>query len=200
MRMTLTLLRPALASCALLALVVGCSSDKNDASGDAQQPAREANVNLPPVPDLPLLDVPRQYPDKTLSVMGLLIDRDKLLMQPVTVSALVVDIYACDIPADVDVGRTAGKGRDAKAKADEPRPGCLYPHFYIADAENSPRRILVTGYDAAHYEPQLQPMTRYRFSGTYSVQARGFSSSEQGLILVDTIEGSGITQPTHGDE
>lgn len=193
MLMTLHLLRSVLASCALLALAVGCSSDKNDADGDAAASRREANVNLPPVPDLPLLDVPRSYPDGTLSVMGLLIDRDNYLMKPVTVSAMVVEVYACDVPSDVDMGRTGGRGKPAAA--DEPRPGCLYPHIYIADAENSPRRILVTSYDAAHYEPQLQPMTRYRFSGTYSVQARGFSSSEQGLILVDTIEGSGLTQP-----
>lgn len=181
----------ALARFAVLgALLVGanvaCSNSDNGAAAATAEAPRNENVNLPPVPDLPLLDIPRSYPDGTHSVMGVLIDREKLLLSTITISGMVVDVYECENPGD--------------AGEDGLRAGCLYPHFYIADTPDSPKRILVTGYNAAHYEPQLQPMTRYRFTGHYSVQARGFSSSESGLLSVDTIEGSGVVPYGAGDE
>lgn len=173
--------------------LVSTACSKSDDAGAAPEAPRNENVNLPPVPELPLLDIPRVYPDKTLSVMGLLIDRDANMLKTLTVSGMVVDVYECenaDAPSKPGNARTKGADTD-----DAPQAGCLYPHFYLADMPDSPKRVLVTGYDAAHYEPQLQEMTRYRVTGHYSVQARGFSSSETGLIVADRIEGSGIVAP-----
>lgn len=167
---------------------LACSNSDNGTAASSAEAPRNENVNLPPVPNLPLLDIPRTYPDGTHSVMGVLIDREQLLLSTITISGMVVDVYECE--------ETGGAG---DAGEDGLRAGCLYPHFYIADTPDSPKRILVTGYNAAHYEPQLQPMTRYRFTGHYSVQARGFSSSENGLLSVDAIEGSGVV-PYNVDE
>lgn len=169
--------------------LVGCSDKADsDESADIEAPINE-NVKLPPVPELPLLDIPREYDDGSLSIIGLLIERDEHMLEQISVSGMVVKIYECE--NDDEKGT---KGDDGLIE------GCLYPHFYIADTPDSPKRILVTGYNAQHYEPQLQLMTRYQFHGTYSVQAHGFSSSETGLIVADVIEGSGIQQPSSDDD
>src|SRR5690625_277627 len=171
--------------------MIGCSKDADSqTSGNAEAPVNE-NVKLPPVPDLPLLDIPRVYDDRSLSVIGLMIDRDKYMLEEVTVSAMIVETYECEHAKDAD---KKSKGKK-EAGSDGLVEGCLYPHFYIADTPDSPKKILVTGYNASHYEPQLQETTRYRFHGVYSIQASGFSSSESGLIIADRIEGSGLTQP-----
>lgn len=176
-----------LLSAATCLLTLGCSKDDEAAeAGVAEAPSNE-NVNLPPVPELPLLDIPREYDDGSLSVIGLMIERDKHMLEEVTISAMVVEIYECDIESDEE-------SEDGLVE------GCQYPHIYIADTPDSPKRLLVTGYDAQHYEPQLQETTRYRFNGTYSIQASGFSSSENGLLIADSIEGSGIEQPEEDED
>lgn len=168
--------------------IIGCSNATDDsADADIEAPTNE-NVNLPAVPALPLLDIPREYEDGSLSVIGLMIERDDHMLETVSVAGMVVEIYECEA-AD----GAKEKGEDGLVE------GCLYPHFYIADTPDSPKRMLVTGYDAQHYEPQLQVMTRYRIHGTYSIQAHGFSSSETGLIVADAIEGSGIEAPSEDD-
>lgn len=168
--------------------IVGCANaSESDDNAEIEAPTNE-NVQLPPVPELPLLDIPRQYDDGSLSVIGLLIERDEHMLDHVTVAGMVVDIYECDTG-----DKNVKKGDDGLVE------GCLYPHFYIADTPDSTKRILVTGYNASHYEPQLQVMTRYRVSGTYSIQASGFSSSETGLIVADVIEGSGVEPPSVDD-
>lgn len=180
-------------SAATCLLAIGCSKDDEAAeAGVAEAPSNE-NVNLPPVPELPLLDIPREYDDGSLSVIGLMIERDKHMLEEVTLSAMVVEIYECD-EADPKVKKGKEESEDGLVE------GCQYPHVYIADTPDSPKRLLVTGYDAQHYEPQLQETTRYRFKGTYSIQASGFSSSENGLLIADSIEGSGLEQPEEDEE
>lgn len=149
-----------------------------------QRSGREANIDLPPVPPLPLLDIPREYPDGTLSAMGLTLKRDENMAKKVAVSGIVVDKYVCETPEDT-------RGRRGAAAPASP---CLYPHFFLADSPTSTRRILITGYDSS-YESQLMENTRYTVRGLYTVQATGFQASEWGIIIPDAIEGSGIQQP-----
>lgn len=184
---TLSFARTASASLISIAAclaIIGCSNASESRDDTEMEAPTNENVNLPPVPELPLLDIPREYEDGSLSVIGLMIERDEHMLEQVTVAGMVVKIYECDAEDGAKE-----KGEDGLVE------GCLYPHFYIADTPDSPKRILVTGYNAQHYEPQLQVMTRYRIHGTYSIQAHGFSSSETGLINADSIEGSGIEPP-----
>ncbi len=166
--------------------VAGCT-DK------AQEPeavvVNNDNVHLPPVPELTLLDVPATYKDGSQSIIGLLLNKDKNLQKSVTVSGVMKDLYTCDI-----------KPKEDKAKKDEtevegPVPGCKHPHFYLADSAESPKKVLITGYKASWYEPQLQPNARYKITGFYTLQSAQFSASESGLIIVDSIEGSGVEPP-----
>lgn len=188
------LFRLATAGAFLLVSTAACSSADENANTGTPEAPRHEKVQLPPVPALPLLDLPRTYADGSHSVMGVLIERDKLMLKTITVSGMIVDVYECEVPEEPSNARRSND-RSSEDENTDPRPGCLYPHFYVADTPDSPKRILVTGYDASHYEPQLQPMTRYRVTGHYSVQARGFSSSETGLLVADEIAGSGIVQP-----
>ena len=170
----------ALTLASLTAFAFGCSKDDAGSAPAAQ--VDDSNVNLPPIPPLPLLDIPREYPDGSLSVMGLTIARDANMAKKVRASGLVVERYECDEAAS------------ARGRSNPSVEGCLYPHFYLADAPSSSRRILVTGYDSS-YESQLLENTRYTISGLYTVQASGFQASEWGIIVPDKIEGSGISQP-----
>lgn len=173
----------ALALTLAITATTACKSDDGlTESLLAQRVQRDANVNLPPVPPLPLLDIPREYPDGSLSGMGLTINRDANMGKKVSVSGLVVEKYECEQPE-------APRGRNA-----QPASPCLYPHFYLADSPSSSRRILVTGYDSS-YDEQIQVNTRYTVNGLYTVQATGFQASEWGIIIPDSIEGSGIKQP-----
>lgn len=174
------------ALCGSVLLTTTACSSSEESPAESDQPQRQANIDLPPVPPLPLLDVPAEYPDGSRSIMGLLVDRDDLFQTQVEVSGVVTRIYECSEPLE------DGEEWDPE---DGPRPGCNYPHLFIADAMESPREIIVTGYDAAHYEPQLEVGLRYRFSGFYTVQSRGFTASEYGLIDADTIEGNGVEAP-----
>lgn len=184
-------------SAAALLGTVGCSKNADAPEPDAAEAPTNENVHLPPVPELPLLDIPREYDDGSLSVIGLMIDRDKYMLDEVTVSAMIVEVYTCEEAEKLDAKTRKKKKEESSDGLVE---GCLYPHFYIADTPDSPKRLLVTGYDASHYEPQLQETTRYRIQGTYSIQASGFSSSESGLIIADRIEGSGLVQPDEDED
>jgi hypothetical protein len=182
--------------------ISGLLEGGGQSSSDTPEEA-PANVNLPAVPPLELLDVPDEYPDGTRSVIGTINMQDELMGEELKVKALVDEMYECDVPVQPEEGEDAvdAPAADADSAQDPRRPGCLRPHFYIADTERSPRRLLVTGYDYELYNSQLETGLRYTFTGSYREAAAGFSSSD-GLLVVDKIEGNNISQeqPEDGEE
>lgn len=176
--------------------LMGGDDGAAEAAEDGDAPP--ANVNLPPVPSLDLLDVPKQYPDGAWSVIGAIQNKDSLFGETLTIQAILIEQYKCDVPANEDTdGEAAGTdkpgGDSAEAAANPNRPGCLRPHLYLADTESGTRRLLATGYDHRLYDSQLQEGLRYAFTGSYREASAGFSSSD-GLLVVDRIEGNGIVQ------
>lgn len=159
---------------------------------DVERP--EPSVDLPPVPPLELLDLPRQYGDGSWSITGLLLQRETLRQADVRLTGVVQELYVCETPsvaAEEDAGSVAVE-TDVLPTRDTVPPGCLRPHLFIADSMQSTRRLLVTGYLALHWEPQLSVGQRVVVVGRYAQEARGFISTEEGLVIADGFEGDGL--------
>jgi hypothetical protein len=171
-----------------------------------------AQVDLPAVPPLDLLDTPPRHPDGSWSVSGLYLQRDALRDQDLRVTGIVRSIYRCDAEAEQVEGDLAelagsapidpdadpndgGDGEEVVVRPSRWRPGCRLPHMEIVDNLRADYQMLVVGYDADLYEPQMRPGARYVFEGRFARQAAGFMSTENGLLVVRTIEGEGIALP-----
>lgn len=186
-------------------LMVGTSACDNDAlpwatqdagTVDARAQLPPVEVSLPAVPNLDLVDVPATYDDGSYSVSGLLLNRAELRDMPIRLTGTLHSIYRCETEDEGVAGAVADLADPGTEQGEfEVRPGCLRPHFHLVDGLRSPQRMLVTGYDAAHYEPQLTPGRRIVVEGTYAQQTRGFISTEDGLVVTTLITGEGIEQP-----
>ncbi len=186
----------AIAPAALVLLVAACDTFSappppmsQEAPDDHLPPAQ---VDLPEVPPLTLLETPAHLDDGSWSIAGVLLNRDELRNQDLSVSGIVQEIYVC--PPDADAG-TDEAADDEDAGPDRYRAGCLLPNLTIGDTLRSEHTLLVVGYDAEHYEAQLQPGMRYTFTGPYTQRARGFMSTEDGLLIAQQITGEGVIQP-----
>lgn len=152
-----------------------------------------AQVSLPAVPPLTILDYPRTYDNGSYSISGLMLARDALRDESLSVTGIISSIYVCEGQqqelVEVDLSAPA---LDEAVPSNPSMVGCNLPHFYIVDNVRSNQRLLVTDYDPTVWEPQLRVGTRYLFRGQYTQRARGFTSTEHGLLRLETIEGSGI--------
>lgn len=162
-----------------------------------------ARVNLPATPRLDLLEARQTLDDGTLTVAGLLLQRETLRDADVRVTGIVQTIYRCELAQGPGEGSAAGSElagtpSEQATSAVTRRAGCLLPHIYVVDNLRSDNRMLVTGYDAAHYEPQLEVGGRYVFEGRYTQRAPGFMSTEYGLLDTLRIVGERVVQPGEG--
>ena len=178
--------------CAMIP-AVGCGGGGDDA-GAAGGDGPVHRVNLPPVPPMPLMEIPETHDDGSWSIMGILRNRDQHMGQTVTVSGLLQDVYECELAAAqrAEAERNARGRRGAPAEPPAPVAGCNYPHMFIADTMNSPRRIMLVDYQAEYYEPQMEPGLRYTVRGRYTTSSRGFTATEDGLIVVSSIRGASL--------
>ncbi len=173
-------------------LMPGSEATATSSDDDGLPPAR---VELPPVPSLEMLDADRQYDDGSYSVIGVILDRNELRGRQLAITGIVDSIYVCPTaPIPVAEGEEPGPENEGT------RAGCLLPHIYIRDSARSSRRMLVAGYNAELYEPQLSVGGRYRFDGEYSERTRGFTSTEFGLLVASQISGSGVVQELPTEE
>jgi len=184
------------AVCAALALCGAACVTEAPPPPDPRAGLRPAVVHLPPVPNLDIVDVPAVYDDGARSIAGIVRDRDALLGQPMRVTGVLHAVYVCEVGEQGVEGEAAALAADPDPGATVAvRPGCLRPHFHLVDNLRSRQRLLVTGYDAALYEPQLVPGNRYTVTGTYQQQTRGFISTEEGLLVATAIAGDGVVVP-----
>ncbi|MFT5992899.1 MAG: hypothetical protein ACI82G_001898 [Bradymonadia bacterium] len=159
---------------------------------DVERPAPD--VQLPPVPNMEQLDIPPQLADGSYSVTGVWRQREHLQGGPVRVTGTIQSIYVCNAPdeaLDEDLAELAAP-TDAERRVDSVRPGCLRPHLHLVDDLRSRRRLLVTGYPAWHFEPQLSAGQTITVTGSYEQQTRGFISTEDGLVVATEFAGDGV--------
>ena len=167
----------------MVAAVASCTQVADeDALERERLRALATQLDLPPVPPMEALSIVSQYPDDSYSVSGLLQRRAELFDQPVVLTAIVRELYACD----PETAEPSAPGRT----------GCLRPHLWVTDTLRSQTRMLVVGEPSAEVEA-LQVGARYQFTGHYVRQTAGHLSAEEGLVVVQHIEALRPGEP-HG--
>ncbi len=183
----------------LVVLLAGCEQfaalTTPPEGGSRRDQLPPVEVNLPPVPNLDLVDVPAVYDDGSYSISGLMLRRDEHRGQWIPVTGILQTVYECEEAARGVEGEVADMAAPIadQAQFDPILPGCLRPHLYLVDNLRARQRLLVTGYDHSWFEPQLTPGQRYVMRGRYEQQTRGFISTEDGLLVAEEIEGTGVS-------
>ena len=163
----------------LLSVAAGCDEG-------AEATATETSTLPPPVVDLPepppaeAFVIQEKNDDGTLRVEGMIENQENHLEKPVRVKGVIVKMSeACD-----------------PKKAKEEGKRCDDPHLYINDAPDSRKALVVVGYPEDYIEKaKLEPGAEPRiFEGTYQKVAQGFAATEDGLLLLDAVDGTAVLE------
>ena len=171
----------------LIGLVIGLSLSLgacNNSGGMLDEPGAAllpgVKINLPPPPSFAEPNIPREYPDGSVSIYGLRKEfhrysekPNKYLGQKVKVKAYLLDIYKCpECP---------------KKQTCKP---CEAPHMFVVDEAGSPKEkgMLVAEYRAYKgKEPKLTIGKQYVYEGSFqSSSPAGFSASD-GLLVFNKM-------------
>ena len=171
----------------LIGLVIGLGLSLgacNNSGGMLDEPGAAllpgVKINLPAPPSFAEPNIPREYPDGSVSIYGLRKEfhrysdkPNKYLGQKVKVKAYLLDIYKC--PA-------CPKNQTCKP--------CEAPHMFVVDEAGSPKEkgMLVAEYRAYKgKEPKLTIGKQYVYEGSFqSSSPAGFSASD-GLLVFNKM-------------
>jgi len=176
----------ALSLVALLCFVPGCPSGGGgllDDPGASLLPG--IKVNLPTPPSFAEPNIPREYPDGSVSVYGLRKEfhryseqKNKYLGQPVKVKAYLLEIYQCPV---------CPKNQTCKP--------CDEPHMFIADEPTAPKdkaMLVVEQRVFKAREPKITVGKQYVFEGVFQQSSpKGFSASDGLLVFFKMMDDSG---------
>lgn len=166
---------------ALLLSVPGCPSGGGgllDDPGATLLPG--IKVNLPPPPSFAEPNIPREYPDGSVSVYGLRKEfhryseqKNKYLGNKVKVKAYLLEIYQCPV---------CPKNQNCKP--------CDEPHMFVADEPNAPKdkaMLVVEQRVVKAREPKMTVGKQYVIEGMFQQSSpKGFSASD-GLLVFFTV-------------
>lgn len=141
-------------------------------------------INLPAPPSFAEPNIPREYPDGTVSVYGLRKEfhryseqKNKYLQQKVKLKAYLLDIYKCP---------QCPKNQTCKP--------CDEPHMFVVDEQNQAKEkaMVVTEYRSfKQKEPKLTIGKQYVFEGSFSQSSpKGFSASDGLLVFNKMVDDS----------
>jgi len=166
----------------LIGLVgTGCNNSGGSLLDDPGSTALPAlKVNLPPPPSFAEPNIPREYPDGTVSVYGLRKEfhryseqKNKYLGQKVKLKAYLLEIYQCPV---------CPKNQTCKP--------CSEPHMFVTDEPNAAKdkAMLVVEHRVFKVkDPKLTLGKQYTFEGMFQQSSpKGFSASD-GLVVFYTM-------------
>jgi hypothetical protein len=167
-----------------LGLPVMALSACNNSGGLLDEPGAAllpgVKINLPPPPSFAEPNIPKEYPDGSVSIYGLRKEfhrysdqKNKYLDQKVKVKAYLLDIYKCpECP---------------KKQTCKP---CDAPHMFAVDEPGAPKEkgLLIAEYRGPKgKEPKLTLGKQYTFEGTFNLSSpAGFSASD-GLLYFNKM-------------
>jgi hypothetical protein len=170
---------------ALLSITTGCP---NNGGGLLDDPGATLlpgiKVNLPPPPSFAEPNIPREYPDGSVSVYGLRKEfhryseqKNKYLGNKVKVKAYLLEVYQCPV---------CPKNQTCKP--------CDEPHMYIADEPNSPKdkaMVVVEQRAFKAKEPKITVGKQYVFEGVFQLSSpKGFSTNDGLLVFFNMMDDS----------
>ncbi|MFU8805295.1 MAG: hypothetical protein ACNA8W_15890 [Bradymonadaceae bacterium] len=154
---------------------IGCEEESDTPTDEIEEDPNlpPAVVDLPSAPPASAFVIPEKNADGTLRVEGVIGHQHKYLGEKVEITGHVFMLSEeCD---------------PAKAKKDETE--CPEPHLVIKDDRDATKQLLVVGYKQEFVQKaKLKPGEDRLFKGTYQKVAQGFVASEDGLLLVDTVD------------
>jgi len=165
----------ALAASTLLALM-GCEHEPSNVKVEVDAPDPEASapvVSLPAPPSASDFVIKESNDDQTLRVQGIIEYKEKHLDKQVVVKGKVIRISP-----ECDPGKAKKEGKK-----------CPEPHLLIRDDEpEAEKTLLVIGHTPELLKKaKLEEGQVFDFKGTYSMMGRGFTASEDGLMMLEGI-------------
>lgn len=183
-------LLPALFRVAVLAsatlLVIGCGPEEEETKTH-EQITGTAGVDLPEKPNLEaVLGAERTYPDGSLKVIGLILERAERLGTEVQVRGVIREV-SLDCPFITDPNYLKPKAGERELKK------CEALYITIADNASHPKELVLTGYDQLttfnyqYLHPHLKPGMEIVVQGTYDTHGAGFIRPRDGLLVVQDV-------------
>ncbi len=166
-------------------------------------PAERSEVrgSLPPPPDFTQKAFERMFPDGTLTVAGLVREREKLIGETVSVRGRVTKLVKCPPPPpppppDTDIVEDKKGGKDAGAAEPPPpppRPPRLcdapnpQPNFFLVDLVAPGREVQVVG-TMWSLLPKFAEGQDVTVTGTFDiVSPDGTFIRQAGLVILDDV-------------
>lgn len=186
-----------LVSCVLAALAVGCEPEI-----PRPKPSTPSNVAvpLPPSPELVRKPYEKVNADGTLTVEGLLREREKHVGVAVTVRGVVKKLVKCPEvpperapapPPDAKDPKKKGKDEVVAAPAPPPRPPRTCnppPHFYLVDKNPVSKRELLVYGSMWSLLPTLTEGQEVSLVGQFDIVSKdGVFLRQAGLLLLDDL-------------
>lgn len=133
-----------------------------------------AVVDLPAPPPATAFEVRERNDDGSLRIEGLISNRDRYLGENVEVQGVITEMQG-----DCDARRARERGES-----------CPEPHLFIRDHADDDRMLLVVGYtNDQRRRLRLAQGGEHLFGGRYTRMAEGFVSTEDGLLVLEKIDG-----------
>ena len=182
-RYPMTLKKRALLETTALALVTsltlglfGCEHEPSNVKVEVDAPDPEASapvVSLPDPPSAADFVIQEKNDDETLRVQGIIEYKSKHLDKQVVVKGKILRISA-----ECDPGKAKKEGKK-----------CPEPHMLIRDDEaEAEKTLLVIGHTTELLKKaKVEEGQVHDFKGTYSMMGRGFTASEDGLVILEGI-------------
>ncbi len=167
--------------CILALVLLSAQSCEHPVSNVTVEPNEEeakGTVSLPPPPAPSDFIIKEKNDDGTLRVLGLIEYKEKHLEKPVTLTAHISAISpACD-PAEA---------KKTNTKCDE-------PNMMIMDGPDEDARMLVVGFEHEVLKKRkIVEGGTHKLMGTYKTMALGFTDTESGVLLLESIDGNAVT-------
>lgn len=170
-----------IAGASIALVVMGCDHPASNVKAELpkQEEGKPApSVNLPEPPPSSGFVIPETNPDGTMRILGLIHHQSKHLHKEITVKGTLIQLSAdCD-----------------PAKAKKKNEPCPEPFMTIQDDDKIPFRVV--GYPQDFLKKaKLKVGDSYDFKGTYELTTQGFAATEDGLMLLNEVNGVPVMAP-----
>jgi len=162
------------------ALLVSCGGE-NEAPKKHEKAEAKVPVDLPAKPNLDsILGAPRALPDGSMTVTGLILDKNQHFGQRLKVRGVVRDISP-DCPFLTDPAE-----KDNRPKLGGYKRMCKSVYITIADNPVHPKELLLVEYNP-YFHPHLKPGDEIIAYGLYDIKGAGFVRPKDGLLVVEDV-------------
>lgn len=161
-------------------LLISCGGEE-EAPKKHEKASAKVPVELPPKPNLDsILGAPRTLPDGSMTVTGLILDKNQHFGQRLKVRGVVRDVSP-DCPFLTDPAE-----KENRPKLGGYKRMCKSVYLTIADNPVHPKELLLVEYNP-YLHPHLKPGDEIIAYGLYDIKGAGFVRPKDGLMVVEDV-------------